>query len=126
MAVRHAIRRYPDFLAYLQDWQSSLKLGMLILPKGAIAGEPALEMTVDVVLPGGKRVDRVPGQVVNRFSDGTIALRIAAVPGEFAQAATEAEAVVDRVRAWLEASGQLGKADVAEVAGLQQIGRAHV
>lgn len=119
MAVRHATRRYPDFLTYLKDWQSTLQLGMMLLPKGVVDGEPAAELDIDLVLPSGKRVDRVKGQLVNRFPDGSIALRLPAVPEELGTAATEAQALVERVRTWLEESGQLGKASPGEVTALK-------
>ena len=115
MAVRHATRRYPDFVAYLEDWQSSLQLGMILLPAGTISGEPAKEMTVDFVLPSGKRVDRVPGQLVNRFPDGSVALRMGSVPDLLEAAGAESQALLERVRAYLVASGQLGTTSAAEV-----------
>jgi len=122
MAVRHATRRYPDALALLQEWESSLKAGALLLARDALDGEPAPELKMDLVLPSGTRVGPISAQVVNRLPDGSTALRLLDLPPEVAAAAAEAEAAVARVQEWLLARKRVappGGADPAEIVRLK-------
>jgi hypothetical protein len=62
MPVRYATRRYPDMVALLRDWDSSLKASTVVLDAENLGGEPAAEVGIDLVLPGRKavRTDRGP------------------------------------------------------------------
>jgi hypothetical protein len=122
MAVRHATRRYPDVVSLLRDWEGTLKLGALLLPPDALDGEPAPEMRIDVVLPSGKRVGPIAAQLVNRYPDGSAAMRLPEMPDEIGRAAAEAADTVEKVRAWLlerKVVGPPGGTAVAEVDALK-------
>ncbi len=76
MAVRSASRTYPTVRAFLEDWRSTLRLGALTLPPGAVVGEPAPNMKVDLIVPLAGRLGPIDAQVIQQMPDGTVALRV--------------------------------------------------
>ena len=118
MPVRYATRRYPDLVSFLGDYEANLGRGIMVLPSGTLADEPAPELKVDVVLPGPTRIGPLEAQVLRRLVDGSIALQLTKVPEALGAAAAQAEATVEQIKAWLLARGRVGppvQASAAEV-----------
>lgn len=101
MPARYATARYPDPIAFLRAYQSTLKRGALLLPPGALDDEPAPEMKVDLIIPGTGRVGPLEAQLVNKMPDGSVALRLGELPAAVMDAARGVEASIAAARDYL-------------------------
>lgn len=106
MAQRQATRRYPDTLGFLRDWRDQLSMSAMLFPPGAL-DDPAPELKVDLVLPGGARVGPIVVQLINTFADGSTAFRVVDLPKTVQDAGAAAEAEKDRWQAYLLSTGEL-------------------
>lgn len=107
MSVRQATRRFADLPSFLSEYPSTLGVGALVLPSGAVDGEPAPEMKVDLVLPIAGRVGPLVGQVVSLLPDGGVALRVVDTPAAAKASMDQLLRIAEEVRGWLLATGQL-------------------
>lgn len=101
MAVRRATRHYETVIEFLEDHAGSLSQGAVLLPPGAIDGEPAPELKLDMVVPPLGRLGPIAAQVVHRGTDGSVALRIPEWPASVEERITELLDSVELIRAWL-------------------------
>ncbi len=109
MAQRQATRRYPDILAFLRDWQEQLSMDAMLFPAAEL-DDPAAEMKIDLVLPGGARVGPIVIQLINKFPDGSSAFRVLDLPKAVQDAGNVAVAEKERWKAFLVDSGELNVA----------------
>ena len=114
MAVRYAKLEYPDVLAFVKAWEEQIKKGSVYLPPGVVAGEAAPEIKLDLVVPGLGRVGPLPCQVVMRAPDGGLGLQIPELPAAAEQQARGAYELLEAIRDYLVARGELIPADEVE------------
>lgn len=116
MAQRQATRRYPDTLAFLRDWHEQLSMDAMLFPAGTL-DDPAPEIKMDLVLPGGARVGPIVIQLINKFADGSSAFRVLDLPKTVHEAGAAAEAEKERWKSYLLETGELSaEAEGPEVA----------
>ncbi len=106
MAARSATRTYATLRAFLEDWHGMLRLGALTLPPGAVDGEAADEMRVDLVIPLAGRVGPLVCQRIQRLPDGTTALRVTEWPPSVLASIEQVLAAVDDLRDWMVSTGR--------------------
>ena len=114
MAVRYAKLEYPDVLAFVKAWEGQVKKGSVYLPPGAVQGEAAPEIKLDLAIPGLGRVGPIPCQVVMRAPDGGLGLQIPELPAAAEQQAQAAYGLLDAIREYLVDRGVLVPADEVE------------
>ncbi len=107
MAVRSASRRYPSLRAFVEDYQSMLRIGALTLPPGTIDGPPMAAMKIDLVIPVVGRLGPIDAQLLQQLPDGTVALRVSEWPPEVTRGFTSVFAAIDEMKQWFVESGQL-------------------
>lgn len=120
MAVRTAIRRYPDPFALLADVEGPLRQGTLVLPPESFDDEPAPELKVDLVIPLVGRVGPLSAQVMTRLPDGSYAVRVPDRPPELEGAASQVRRLADQARAYLLAAGLVGPPGGVDAAELDR------
>lgn len=118
MAVRSASRTYPSIVAFLEDWRGTLRMGALSLPPGAVGGDPAPQMKIDLVIPLVGRVGPIDAQVIQSLPDGTVVVRIPEWPDVAQRAFQTVFAAVDELKHHLIATGELAVADTAAASEL--------
>ncbi len=126
MAVRSASRRYPTLRAFVEDYQTTLRVGALTLPPGTINGAPMPEMKIDLVIPVVGRLGPVEAQLLQQLPDGTVALRVQEWPTAVQNGFQQVFDVIEELRGWFVESGQLvvpddGAAEAALAAEVQQL-----
>ncbi len=107
MAVRSASRRYPSLRAFVEDYQSMLRIGALTLPPGTLDGVPMASMKIDLVIPLVGRLGPIEAQLLQLLPDGTVALRVVEWPPEVTNGFTSVFAAIDEMKQWFVESGQL-------------------
>ena len=105
MAVRRATRTFDDLVAFLDEYQSTILQGAIMLPPDAFEGELANEIRLDFVLPVVGRVGPVKAQVVHRSPDGAVALRMPNVESELVANNSGLFEYLDKIKAYLVSSG---------------------
>lgn len=123
MAVRQATRRYPDITTFLREYPTTLGVGALVLPGDSLAGEPAPELKVDLVLPLVGRVGPIVGQVVATMADGGVALRVTDLPPQVDAAVRQLTGLAEEIKGWLLESGQVVVPTSAPVASPAEVVR---
>lgn len=121
MAVRAATRRYSDLPSFLADYQSTLRVGALLLPPGAIDGEPAPEMKIDLAIPLVGRIGPIVAQVVQQLPDGSVALRVPELPPQVAAAVKNIQDAVADLKRWLIETGELSLPAGAMAAEIERL-----
>lgn len=107
MAVRRATREYRSVVEFLEDHAGHLSQGAVLLPAGAVEGELAPEIKLDLVIPPLGRIGPITAQVVHRGSDGAVALRIPEWPASATERIDALLDAVDLLRDWFVARGEL-------------------
>lgn len=118
MAVRSAIRRYPNPFALLADVDGPLRSGTLVLPPDALDGEPAPEFKLDLVIPEIGRVGPLQAQVITALPQGGYAVRLPDRSVELEAAAEKVRRLLEQARLHLLSTGAVappGGADAAEL-----------
>ena len=123
MAVRSASRRYSSLRAFLEDWQSTMRLGAITLPPGTITGEPANEMKIDLVMPVAGRLGPIEAQLLHVLPDGTVALRVVEWPPAVKQGMDAVFETIQDLRRWFVESGQLTSGDHGAAGELERLRR---
>ncbi len=123
MATRRATLKYKDLFEFYADLEENLSTGFCFLPPGAVRGELAPEIKLDLTVPVAGRIGPITAQVVQRASDGGYGLQLPDFEADAGRSLKKLEKTVATVEAYLTRKASEAEVDgpdlAAEIARLE-------